>query len=199
MGLAPTSANIGYKSQNLFGDSFCSLDGSALHISVSVHRHKDLSSYLPPQTLTPCNTPDPNPNSGNPGKIFWLESRGLSRHAVSRNRGDGRSIVESINSQLMAIARFWEFDSRRERGRPQRGPNGTTGMFSQLHTSIMKPSGSWKKSCCTSIPSSTTHRLTFSMPSSLRRRSTSPRSSDWFKEAGRMSENVKADLKGDCS
>uniref|UniRef100_A0A0A9DU59 Uncharacterized protein n=1 Tax=Arundo donax TaxID=35708 RepID=A0A0A9DU59_ARUDO len=49
---------------------------------------------------------------------------------------------------------------------------GITGRLSQLHISIMKPSGSWKKIWSTLMPPSSTHRCTYGMPISFSRRST---------------------------
>jgi hypothetical protein len=50
--------------------------------------------------------------------------------------------------------------------------SGTTGRLSQLQTSIMKASGSWKKIWSTLMPPSSTQRCTYGMPISLSRRST---------------------------
>ena len=43
---------------------------------------------------------------------------------------------------------------------PSTGTRGTMGRLSQVHTSTMKPSGSWKKSWSTKTPPSSTRRCT---------------------------------------
>lgn len=52
--------------------------------------------------------------------------------------------------------------------------SGITGRLSQLHTSIMNPSGSWKNSCSTFIPPSSTIARTQSSPISFSFFSTAP-------------------------
>ncbi len=72
---------------------------------------------------------------------------------------------------------------------------GSTGKFSQLQTSIICPSGSWKKSWSTSMSSSTTTHLTYFTPFSWSFCSTNNISSHYTNAHHNISCNKKTKQK----
>lgn len=80
-------------------------------------------------------------------------------------------ITFSMNPHLVgAFLKLWP------RGLKEQEETGMIGIFSQLQSSIMYPSGSWKNTWSTLIPSSSTTAVTYLIPMSSSLLLTSPTS-----------------------